>query len=465
MTLTVKSLRATRRVVRLRMPFSYGDIRVTEMPEAQLELEIETAGSTVIGRSAQMMAPRWFNKKPDLSPAATIDELGESVKSAVRNAVGLSGSVARVADTIRAASVAEQVPNGVPLLAAGFGAALVEAALIDAACRAADMPFHAAAKADLFGLAALAPEDPGKDYLEGHLAGIGERRDILVRHTVGYRSPLTDIEAKDDDPGDGLPASLERAISQTGVHWFKIKLKGHVDEDIDWLEAVDAVIARQVPAYRASLDANEQYQPENLAELLRRLEQEPGLSRMRRAIAFIEQPFPREIALSETCRLPKTDIPLVIDESDDSDDAVLRAFALGWSGTSAKSCKGVLHALVNAARVARRRSLGHRAMITAEDLSCQPYLALHQDTLMAAAIGAAHVERNGHQFGGALQGFDAAASETILERHSDLYRPLDGRPCLSIEDGRISFGSLNAPGFGSIRQIGNIGTIFAEAAQ
>lgn len=464
MKLTLKSLRATERDVRLRMPFSYGDVRVTEMPEAQLELEVETAQGTFFGRSAQMMAPRWFNKEPDVSPAASIVELRESVRTAVRNSVGLSGTVAGVAETIRSASVAEQILNGVPLLAAGFGASLVEAALIDAACRAADRPFHAAAKADIFGLAALAPDDIGGDYLEKHLAGIDERRDILVRHTVGYRSPLTEAEAGADDPHDGLPASLERAISETGVRWFKIKLKGHVAEDIDWLQAVDAVIVRQVPAYRASVDANEQYQPENLAALVHRLEHDPELSRIRQAIAFIEQPFARDIALTETCRLPDTDIPLVIDESDDSDDALCRAFALGWSGTSAKSCKGVLHALVNAARVARRRSLGQRAIITAEDLSCQPYLALHQDTLMAAAVGAAHVERNGHQFGGALQGFDVSASETILERHSDLYRSLDGRPFLSIKNGQISFGSLNVPGFGSIKEIGNIGTVLAEAA-
>lgn len=463
MDIALKSVRATERDIALRLPFSYGDVSVSAMAEAQCEVVIETPSGVTIGRSAQVMAPRWFNKAPGLSIPASVEELRSSVRIAVRHAPGISGSAARVADTIRALAVNEQQAEGVPRLAAGFGPALVEAAIIDATCRAAGLSFPEAARVDLFGLVELAPPDLGQEAMRARLASIETPWTLAVRHTVGYRSPLTRAECA-HLAEDGLPRCLEEAIAAGGLHWFKIKLKGRVEDDLDWLRDVDAVIAQAVPTYRATLDANEQYSPERLDELLGRIETDREFARLRAALVFVEQPFAREVALAEATRLPKTSFPLIIDESDDCDDALPRAFALGWSGTSAKSCKGTFHALFNSARVLKRRSIGQNAVISAEDLSCQAYLALQQDCLMAMVVGASHVERNGHQFGGALQGYREADAQTLSERHRDLYQDTPSGPVLRIEQGLIRFQSLETPGYGAEEDIPLVGRHLASSA-
>jgi hypothetical protein len=463
MDVTLKSVRATERDICLRMPFSYGDVSVTTMSEAQCEVVVETTHGIATGRSAQVMAPRWFNKAPGLSIPASVDELRASVRLAVRHGPGTAGSAARVAEIIRAVVVAEQVATGVPRLAAGFGPALLEAALIDATCRAAGLSFPAAARSDLFGLAPLAPDDLGGAAMRACLDAIETPWSLAVRHTVGYHSPLTAADVS-TPPGDWLPVSLEEAISTGGLRWFKIKLKGVVQDDLAWLKAVDDVISRSIPRYRATLDANEQYTTDKLNELLDRIETAPDFTRLKDSIIFVEQPFAREIALSDDTQLPATRFPLIIDESDDSADALPRAFALGWSGTSAKSCKGVFHALVNSARVFARRAQGERAIISAEDLSCQAYLALQQDCLMAMVVGATHVERNGHQFGGALQGYSEASAQLILERHNDLYREQHALPLLRIEGGRIRMHSLDIKGFGSEPDIELAGVALTDEA-
>ncbi|MEO2040081.1 MAG: MOSC N-terminal beta barrel domain-containing protein, partial [Martelella sp.] len=102
-------------------------------------------------------------------------------------------------------------------LAAHFGPALVEMALIDAVCRAHDLNFPQAARADLFGVSALAAPDISPAAITGALAGITPLPAIAPRQTVGFDAPVFESEA---DPGrvdDGLPVSLEAIIRATGI--------------------------------------------------------------------------------------------------------------------------------------------------------------------------------------------------------------------------------------------------------
>jgi len=107
----------------------------------------------------------------------------------------------------------------------------------------------------------------------------------------------------------------------------------------------------------------------------------------------------------------------------------------------------VLRALVNAARVRLAQADGTPAMLSGEDLTCQPGLCWQQDTLMAATLGVAHVERNGHHFAGGMQGAGETERRAFVRAHPDIYRMRDGRPMLAIEAGRVRTGSLDAPGF------------------
>lgn len=444
----IKDLRVAERPVRLRLPFRFGDTVVTETAEAYVQVTVEGPEGIASGIAAQLMVPRWFDKRPRLSNDDTVNSLRRSVNSAVREARGQTGSVAQLAAQIRQRVVAGL--SDIPRLAAGFGPALLEMALIDAACRDRALSFPQAARADVFGLADLAPPDLPADALRRSLAAIVPNWSVNLRHTVGYDAPLTADEV-DTGGHDGLPISLSDVIAATGVSCFKIKLKGDPVSDIARLKDITAIID-PLTGYRATLDANEQYQPDAFDAFLAQFVAEPALSRLVAATAFVEQPFARETALAEDGPAPPETMPLVIDESDDDDDSFPRALARGWAGVSVKSCKGVLRALLNAARVAEARAAGRKAILTAEDLTCQPGLCWQQDTLMAATLGVRDIERNGHHFAGGMQGASEAEKAAFLNAHPDIYKPGSRGPTLRIEGGEVRIASLNAPGFGSFPQ-------------
>lgn len=440
----------TERPARLRLPFRFGDTLVRETFEAFVRVTIEIGGKPHIGFAAQLMVPRWFDKRPSLDNAATIAELRQAVIHAARLALesgSIHGSVATVSADLRGA-VIEAMPEGTPRLAAGFGPALIEMAAIDATCRAHGLRFHEAARDDLFGIVERCPSDLSPAALRHHLGTIKPRWSIALRHTIGYDAPLTTDEIL-NNPDDDLPVALSDVIKATGISAFKIKLSGKPDKDIARLVDVAAVLDRTGP-YRATLDANEQYDVGVFGDFLKEFKTQPNLARLRDTILFVEQPFAREQALSEELRADAFGIPLVIDESDDHDDAYVTAAENGWAGVSIKSCKGVLRALINYARVQVNSAEGRPAILTGEDLTCQPGLCWQQDTLMAAACGINHIERNGHHHAGGMRGASETERAAFLQAHPTLYRNTAAGPTLRIQNGNVDLTSLNRPGFGSI---------------
>ena len=433
------------RPVTMRLPFQFGNTEVRETAEAWCAVEIEVDGRRVRGASAQLMVPRWFDKRPGLSNAETIDALRTTVDAAVGAAPDRRGSALAITRELRQDVI--RAESALPALAAGFGPALVEMALVDALCRAAGLPFWKAAAADLFGLVDGRPEDLTARALTASLSTIRAPRRITVRHTVGFDAPLTRDAVGPDAPRDGLPVSLEEVIARTGVSAFKIKLKGDPQADLARLRAI-AGLLEPLADYTATLDANEQYAPATFGDFLAVLDEDPALGRLRRAVRFVEQPFARETALDMEVGAP---LPLVIDESDDREDAFARALVRGWAGTSIKSCKGVLRALLNKARA---EAAG--AILSGEDLTCQPGLCWQQDTAMAAACGVRDIERNGHHFGGGMQGSSEAETSARLELHPDIYTRIDGRPSLRFDSGEVRIGSLDRPGFGHVFAAGTI---------
>ena len=67
---------------------------------------------------------------------------------------------------------------------------------------------------------------------------------------------------------------------------------------------------------------------------------------------FVEQPIKRQKALAANIATLSARKPVIIDESDDSLDALPRAKALGYRGVASKTCKGIYKSLINAARCA-----------------------------------------------------------------------------------------------------------------
>lgn len=436
-TFTILSATWSERPVSMRLPFQFGSTEVRETAEAHARVEIEVNGTRVTGRSAQLMVPRWFNKSAEMSNADTIDELRGVVDSAVAGAPGLRGTALDVTRALRD-GLDRALPH-TPPLARCFGPALVEMAVIDAICTALRLPFWKAARDDVFGLVSGCPNDLSPADLSRSLASISAPTALVLRHTVGFDAPLRQADVGRDRPGDGRPVSLDEVIEDTGVSAFKIKLKG--DPDADHRRLCDiAGLLDKGGDYAVTLDANEQYAPGDFGAFLSALAKDATLKRFFSAVRFVEQPFPREIALTAPV---EASIPLIIDESDDTEDAFARALALGWSGTSIKSCKGVLRALINKARA---EVAG--AILSGEDLTCQPGICWLQDAAMMSACGVRDVERNGHHFAGGMQGAPDEERAMLLERHGDILMQDRNGVALRIAGGSVEIGSLARPGFG-----------------
>ncbi|WP_191090127.1 enolase-like domain-containing protein [Histidinibacterium aquaticum] len=425
------------RPVRMRLPFQFGSTEVRETAEAHASVTIEVGGKRETGRSAQLMVPRWFDKRASMSNADTIDELRTTVRTAVEKAPGLTGPAVAVSRDLRA-EVAAALPD-VPGLAAGFGPALLEMAVIDALCSAAKVPFWRAARDDLFGLAKDLPSDLNAEALSTSLSRIEAPRRISLRHTIGFDAPLRGQDVSAEARPDDLPVALDEVIARTGISGFKIKLKGDPAADLARLRDISGIVGG-LPGLTVTLDANEQYATDAFAAFLDGLEKDAALAPIRAATRFVEQPFPRETALTERVSPP---LPLIIDESDDSEEAFPRALELGWSGTSIKSCKGVLRALLNKARA---EAAG--AVLSGEDLTCQPGLCWQQDTAMMSACGVRDVERNGHHFAGGLQSTSPEERRHFAEAHPDIYLVANDATGLRIQEGAIDIQSLGVSGFG-----------------
>ena len=451
-TLRVTAIDFFERPVVLRMPFRFGVVTMTQAPQCFVRARIRLAdGREGAGWAAEVLAPKWFDKDPALSNEDNFDQL--------RRAQGLAAGLYRAAgaDTafgLHLAAARDHRPAcaeaGLPPLVQGFGQALIDRAILDALLRLSGTDVFAGMQANIAGMTvAGAPDLDGFD-IAAFLAGLRPAPDIAARHTVGLVDP---IEAGDQAPGsrldDGLPETLREVVAQYGVTHFKLKVGGDAEADIDRLCRI-AAVTDGVPGAVATLDGNEQY--DDVAQVIalwRRIEQEPRLAQLRDAIAFIEQPIARARALSEDVSALAALRPVEIDESDGSDAAFPEARALGYTGVSSKSCKGIYRSLLNRARCAKWNAEGGDYFMSAEDLTTQAGLSVQQDLALATLIGCTHVERNGHHYVFGMAAAPAAEQAAFRQAHPDLYRDRGGTACLRIEGGRIAIASLAQPGLGS----------------
>ncbi len=438
------------RQVRLRLPFRYGIVTMTEAPQAFVRARIRTAdGREGSGMSAELLAPKWFDKSPALSNEENFDQLRRALATAARTYADIDGWHTAFGLHAGAAQACRERSAGLPPLAAGFGPALLDRAILDALLRLEGRSVFSAARDNLFGLDHATTPDLAGFALEAFLHGLRPAPTIAVRQTVGLLDALTDAEAG-CEPADGLPRSLEGLIRAYGVRFFKLKLCGDEAADIDRLRAV-ACVLDTLPAYRTTLDGNEQFpSAEAVLSLLRRMDESPDLARLRQSVLFLEQPIARAVALEQDVGQLAALVPVEIDESDADIDAFARARALGYTGVSSKSCKGFYRALLNRARCAEWTAEGGRSwFMSAEDLTVQAGLGMQQDLALASLIGCAHIERNGHHY---VDGMSAAPQEeqaAFLAAHPDTYERRLGTVRLAIRDGMIAIASLEVPGLGS----------------
>ncbi|MCP4092449.1 MAG: mandelate racemase [Planctomycetes bacterium] len=437
-----------------RLPFRFGIHTLTGAPYATATVEIEAAdGRRAFGAASDLLVPKWFEKNPALTPEEDSAALVASAEAAFAAAMEIPPTT--VFDLwwqLYRNRVAQQPRCDSDLLVRGFGVALLERAMLDAACRLLDCSFFDALKNNLFVFEPGVVHEELKDWdLAAELAE-APAASIQLRHTVGLLDALTNEELEPAmAPADGLPNSLEEDVQRYGLQWFKIKVAGRGQEDVDRLLAIAKVLKDNgIEEPRFTLDGNEQYADmQQLAGLLQSVNATPEGAAFLRGLAFIEQPLSRDHTFDPSRHQDfdavKAFAPVIIDEADFGTWAFLDAIQLGYQGISIKACKGVFRALLNRGICSIR---GGGLFQSGEDLTNLPVRALQQDLCLMTTLGIEHVERNGHHYFRGLDHLPAEEPSAALQAHPDLYHESAGTIVLAINNGRLETASLHCRGFG-----------------
>jgi len=439
--------------VTLRMPFRFGVVTLRRCFQAFVRARIETAsGQTHWGAAAEMVVPKWFDKNPALSDADNF----EQERSVLRMAKDAYLSDARATTAFghfarhHHAHQKQCESLGFNPLLASYGPALIDRAVLDALCRMTGTSFYQAVQANLPGISDAMPEFAGLG-MDAFLQQLKPAQQIAARHTVGLVDAITRADVT-EPVNDGLPETLEEVVKVYGHRYFKLKVSGKLDADLDRLTAIASVLDRIPQGYLSSLDGNEQYpDAQSMGELLQRMRATPALQRMCESILFIEQPIARQHALSADLTGVSLGWPVIIDESDGLLDAFVHARACGYSGISSKTCKGVYRSLLNAARCVNWNAQEgrQRFFMSGEDLTVQAGLSVQQDLALVNVLGITHVERNGHHYVNGLASRPEAEQASFLKAHPDLYTQSHGAVRLNIQAGQIHLASTACVGFAS----------------
>ncbi|TAN28069.1 MAG: hypothetical protein EPN31_09350 [Castellaniella sp.] len=450
----IDDIRLAERDVALRLPFRFGSATVRSCPQAFAQVRIRFGdGATATGHAAEMMIPKWFDKRPALSQDDNVRQLRDALamaRDAYRSDSAPStawGHFARWYTDLQSAAAKRDLPA----LVASYGPALLDRAILDALCHHLKLSFGQAMTANIPG---MNPADSGlvsdlrdfdfNAFLAAHDASSMDRK-IAARHTVGLADALTGAPA--GLPEDGLPVTLAQAVARYGHDYFKIKLSGDTAADLRRLADITAVISQNMRL--VSLDGNEQFEDQaHLAQFTEALERHPDLGPLRAHLAYIEQPLPRSSTLTSDLSARKQPYALLIDESDATLDSFLEARPLGYTGVSSKSCKGFYKSVINAARCAHWPvSDGRPYFLSAEDLTMQAGIGVQQDLALVGWLGLEHVERNGHHYVNGLAGTPDTEQNQFLSQFPALYERSNGAVRLHIAQGRIDLSDLDCPGF------------------
>jgi hypothetical protein len=359
------------------------------------------------------MVPKWFDKRPQLEIADTIEQLRRSLT--IARELYLSGDGFETAFGLHAARIAAQIElcgqADIPPLAAAFGPAEIDKAILDALLRALGLNFFEAMTANVAGIDARLARDLSDGDIAAFLAGRRRLERVAVRHTVGLDDRIE---------GEGGVADPRE---NSGSRYFKLKLNGDPEADAARLIRIGNELLTLPHAYGVTLDANEQYADlAALGTLVHRLNHDAALAPIATRLLY---------------------------EADDCYEAFAAAKSLGYRGISSKSCKGLYKSIINATRARKWSAGAEKFFISGEDLTCQAGLGVQQDLALGALIGVTHVERNGHHY---VDGFGAAPAgeaQAFLSAHPDLYVRDGDSVRLSIHDGDLLTGSLTAAGFAS----------------
>lgn len=407
-------------------------------------------GRSTWGVSGDRPSFGWLDKRPEFAPEEKLERLFELVRGARDIYLGGSfDSPFRCWQECHLEVVRLGAEQNHETLSSAYASALMERALLDAFCRLEGVSVFDALKHGLVkpDFAELDPSARGIEFAE--LLPSRPRTSFFIRHTVGLSDPLRDRDiATQDRVGDGEPESLQAYAIRDGLRYFKVKISGDPERDLDRLEQIwDVLIELNMPV--VTLDGNESYTDmDAFARFVELLERR--LLGLFQHIAFIEQPLTRQLTMDTGTKAIIERISekkaLVIDEADGDLNSFARAQEVGYLGVSHKNCKGFFKSLLNRMRCHAAAEQG--VFQSGEDLSLMPLAPLHQDFAALGILDIAHCERNGHHYGLGLSHLTEYEQALALKHHGDLYARRGEQVFLNIRGGEVYCGSLQGPGFG-----------------
>ncbi len=162
MRLAVRDIAFFERPVTFVRPFRFGAVVINAAPQmfVRVEIEVEGKGASV-GASAEMLVPKWFDKRAQLSPEQTVTELRRSLM--IARDLYLAHSGFETAFGLHAGCIAAQVAacakEDIPPLAAAYGPAEIDKAVLDALLRSAGVNFFDGMIGNIAGIdARLSPD-------------------------------------------------------------------------------------------------------------------------------------------------------------------------------------------------------------------------------------------------------------------------------------------------------------------
>lgn len=437
----------------LRMPFRFGIVTLRECFQAFVRVRIETLnGKSAWGATAEMIAPKWFDKNPSLTDDENFEQERDVLRIARQAYLSDSSADTAFGHFIRHhdSHLKFCASKGYNPLLASYGNALIDKAVLDALCRERNMSFYQVMQSNSLGMDNRHPQFDGINF-SSFLNDLSPSTHIHARHTVGMVDAITADDIT-EPVNDGLPETLEQVVTHYGHRYYKLKVCGQLDKDIARLTAIASVLDQIKEPYFASLDGNEQYKSaEEVAELLSAMRATPALNRMVNSIMFVEQPISRAHALDTDLSHMALGLPIIMDESDGTLDAFVQAKDKGYSGISSKTCKGIYKSFLNAARCQQWNAerTGKHFFMSGEDLTVQAGLSIQQDLALVNLLGITHVERNGHHYVNGLASRTKQEQTDFLQSHGDLYENSFGATRVKISGGRLNIASLACTGFAS----------------
>src|SRR5258707_3975777 len=186
--LAVRDIAFFERPVTFARPFRFGAVVINATPQmfARVEIEVEGKGKST-GATAEFLVAKWFDKRPHVSPQETITELRRSLL--IARELYLAHTGFDTAFGLHAACIGAQIEacakEDIPPLAAAYGPAEIDKAILDALLRASGANFFDGMAGNIAGLDARLSRDLGDEEISRFLAGRQRRERVANRPTVG----------------------------------------------------------------------------------------------------------------------------------------------------------------------------------------------------------------------------------------------------------------------------------------